>query len=351
MNQARHHPFALALALFDSTGQAMHVEPIETATLRRAARRGQFAAGPGPAWEGGGSVTIRPAGLPPGELPGLCEGVEFEITAGRLTRIWEIPRERFESWVSPIAEACAAQGLMAATEPYSWGLMALRATKEMPKASILDGPLPLSPVHISRNGQSSRPAAEAIQVLRPDLQRAGDIPVFFAGNALEEALRFVGEQPEIERGGVFFGRLGYDKVGPYVCAQLWATAWDAPASSNHITFDKRVWERIHQARLAASAPDGGPDLDVVCWLHSHPRQKVDDGLSSGPLLVPSHQDMAIQAAFWGDPHITFIIVDPEDSPSPDSITIWGWDRFGLKIKNRALTINGNCGFSCTNFKP
>jgi hypothetical protein len=328
------HPFALALAFFDTQGRAIHCEPLPARKLRRICRVGQFAADAGsPAWKGC-SVTLRPLGLRRGELPARCDGIELTLNGSDVVRVWEVPSERFGWWALEAIDALAVAERLASTERCTWELLALPVGEAVPDECVIVSPLELPPVRF-RVGR--RPDEPGVNVLHPEYDYLEGVPFFVARRALEEAIAFCRVEPALERGGVFLGRLYADSMGAFVLSEIFAPAWDAPAEAARMRFDRTTWERIHQRRVTS----GEPDLDVVAWLHSHTRHQSENGEDvAGPVLAPSVQDMAIHAAFFPDPHLSCLIVDSMPDGLAQAVAVWGWDRYGIKLQRRTLHVFG-----------
>jgi hypothetical protein len=99
-------------------------------------------------------------------------------------------------------------------------------------------------------------------------------------------------------------------------------------------FDRSTWERIHSHR-ETNGRDG-----LVAWLHSHPRLQGENGSVSSALLAPSDQDFAIHAAFFSDPYLLCLILDPQEELFQKGVAVWGWDRYGLTLRQRTLHLYG-----------
>jgi hypothetical protein len=251
-----------------------------------------------------------------------------------MNQSYDLLREQFAPWVASVYQSLVATGQLPATETCNWDLAVIPKMDNTPRNCVVNPSFELLPILTQ---QGVRPDKD-VTCLHSDIEiEPNDVPVFLSQQALQEAIEYCQGDTTVERGGVFLGHLYRDSTGVYVSSSTFAPAWDAEASATTMRFDRTAWENIHRHRVAT----GDLDLNVVAWLHSHPFRIESPTETEGvPLLTPSSQDVAIQATFFPDPHLTCFIIDPFAEDIASNTAIWGWSHDGAIMQQRTVFIYG-----------
>ncbi len=323
--------YGLILAFFDEQNQLIYRTALDQHTLRRFCRSAQFAGYHTTGWDGSDcSVTVCPAAFWRGKLPSVCLGLDVVVRQNGHCYSRELPIERLTTWAEEIRSLLISGGALAANQRCTWYLFAVKAD-QVAQDCILQPPIQLPGLKVVH--AEHRPEG---QPLHPELEGFTTTPCYIASTAMNEALEYCRADPTVERGGVFYGDLCADEQGLFVRAEAFIAAQGAPAHVSQMQFDRAAWGHILEQR----AQRGLSHLDTVAWLHSHPRGTAGSEDKPESLKTVSGQDAMIHSDHFPDPHLTALIVDPEEEDQAQAVTIWGWDRYGITLQQQTIYVTG-----------
>ncbi len=328
-----HHDSAFAFtAAWSRGGQVRMARPLPPALVRRLLRSAQLEgvrhgflapADGAEAWlaPAGGTVCSGPRAT----APVVADALAVVVRAGARTFARELAVTALLPWARGVAAAAPLpeEAATDAGEPWDLWLVAERG------ADLAPGVLPAFRFH---------PAADDIDAgrpLQPANADAGDLPMVVAPAAIEAALAWCRTDPGVERAGVMLGSLALSPAGEaFVTARHFSPAVGAEEQPTSVRFTREAWAAIHRHRCTLD-----PALQVVAWVHSHPRVDLGNGTPATAHFL-SADDVAIMAGLFDPPHCTAWVVDasdPDATPA-ESMAVFGWDRAGVGLIRRGVDV-------------
>lgn len=314
-----------------------HAEPLGLPLTRRlmeAARYRAVLTGVLPADESC-DARLLPVGGPPEHANGVssshayfAEGLCVRLSSDSAVYERELHLAVLRPWVTARASRLTAAGLLEAGELFD--LLLAVGEADVPSDPYRRVLPPLS-VAAPLTGTA---LAEEADSLHPELERDHHVRVRMPAQALEENLAHCLAEPEVERAGVFVGRLaGGETEPPYVAVQRFVEARHTEAEAATVVFTRATWEDINR-RLAVLEDD----LAIVGWSHSHPNGAVQEAAASSALFM-SGEDVEIMAAHF-DAHFHFaVVVDPTRCTNrSEGCAVFGWNRSGAWLEQRSIEL-------------
>ena len=181
----------------------------------------------------------------------------------------------------------------------------------------------------------------ATEPLASGFDGCGDIPVVAVRSVLKGCVDYC-RDAEVEKGGVLLGHVNFAEktgAGLWVEVVAFAPAVGAAASAQRLLFNSAAWRNIERFRVEAQRKlDLTRPLQIVGWVHGHPRLKETGG---SPFFLSSH-DVAIMVQHFSEPYAIAVVVDawsPAETPVADAVAVFGWDAGGISIVRRSLNLS------------
>ncbi len=330
MDRTNSYLFAVG---FVEDGVVRHAEAIPRQLVRRVCRAAQFRAAcqgfavgkePGRAW-------LMPVGGPRWrEQAGsafVAAALRVVVQDNTTTFVQELPIRALLPWARSATGALVERGQLIGGARYDLSFVVAPAAVNDATSGVSLRPLPVMAQHIAECDGLC-----AAVPLHPHLDTADDPIVLMPKSVLLESLAWCQGEREVERGGVYFGRLISDASGrPTVEVALFCPAMNTEATASSVRFTRATWAEINRRRARQTS-----ELDLVGWVHSHPRLQVDG--SEEPLVFfLSEHDCAIHAAFFDAPFLFAMVVDAEALADPgQACAVFGWDEHGIALIPRSI---------------
>jgi proteasome lid subunit RPN8/RPN11 len=129
----------------------------------------------------------------------------------------------------------------------------------------------------------------------PDDPPDGPVGVFMTHEAMAAARRHGRLSPDLEVGGILYGRVYRNAAFTAVDVVAALPAHDTDGTAVHLTFTSEAWDSVFARR--AELED---DLEIVGWYHTHP------GLG----VFLSGTDLRTHAAFFPQAWHVALVIDP-----------------------------------------